>query len=59
MSFDSQFILVTIMAKQNNVQALLYEIDFDSMKNIDDIHIVLTKMSWKKFEDNLFKKAGF
>ena len=47
------------MAKQNNVQPLLYEIDFDSMKDLDDIHIVLSKESWKKFEDNLFKKAGF
>jgi hypothetical protein len=47
------------MAKQNNAQSLLFEIDFDSMKDLDDIHIVLTKESWKKFEGNLFKKAGF
>ena len=47
------------MAKQCNVQSLLYEIDFDFMNDIDDINIVLTKVSWKKFEDNLFKKAGF
>ncbi|MFC1507272.1 hypothetical protein ACFLQ6_09420 [Thermoproteota archaeon] len=46
------------MAKQNNIQSLLYEIDFDSMKILDDINIVLTKESWKKFEDNLFKKAA-
>jgi len=46
------------MAKQNNVQSLSYEIDFDSMKDFDDINTVLTKESWKKFEDNLFKKAG-
>ena len=56
---DSESILVTIMAKQGNAQSLLYEIDFDSMKELDDISIVLTKKSWKKFEDNLFKKAGF
>ena len=47
------------MAKQYNVQSLLYEIDFDSIKDIDDIEIVLTKKSWEKFEDNLFKKASF
>lgn len=47
------------MAKQNNKQSLLYEINFDSMKDFDDITIVLTKESWKKFEDNLFEKAGF
>ena len=47
------------MAKQDNVQSLLYEIDFDFMKDLDDIHIVLTKESWKKFEDHLFQKAGF
>lgn len=50
---------MTIMAKQNNVQSLLYEINFDSMKDVDGINIVLTKESWKKYEDNLFKKAGF
>jgi len=47
------------MAKQGNAQSLIYEIDFDYMKELDDISIVLTKKSWKKFEDNLFKKAGF
>jgi hypothetical protein len=46
------------MAKQNNVQSLLYEIDFDFEKELEDIHIVLTKDSWKKFEDHLFDKAG-
>jgi hypothetical protein len=55
---DSEFILVTIMAKQSNGQSLLHKIDFDSMKELDDISIGLTKKSWKKFEDNLFKKAG-
>ncbi len=50
---------MTVMAKQYNVQSLLYETDFDSIKDIDDIEIVLTKKSWKKFEDNLFKKASF
>jgi hypothetical protein len=46
------------MAKQNNVQSLLYEIDFGFEKDLEDIHIVLTKESWKKFEDHLFDKAG-
>ncbi len=47
------------MAKQCSMQSLLYEIDFDSIKEFDDINIALTKKSWKKFEDNLFKRAGF
>ncbi len=47
------------MTNQCYTQSLLYEIDFDFMKDFDDVSIVLTKQSWKKFEDNLFEKAGF
>jgi len=47
------------MAKQSNLQLILYEINFDSVKDFDDSNIVLTKKSWKKFENNLFKKAGY
>ena len=47
------------MANQCYAQPLQYEIDFEFMEDFNDISIVLTKKSWKKFEDNLFKKAGF
>jgi hypothetical protein len=51
--------MVNVMAKQSNLQLLLYEIDFESAKDFDDINVVVTKKSWKKFEDNLFKRAGY
>ncbi|WP_455278022.1 hypothetical protein [[Eubacterium] cellulosolvens] len=47
------------MSNKKNAQLLLYKIDSDSKKDFDDINIILTKKSWKKFEENLFKKAGF
>ena len=47
------------MSRLCNVQSLIYEIGSDSTKDFDDIKICVSKESWKKFEDNLFKKAGY